>query len=191
MKVGKGRNANRALILTALMHNPRRVDKYSEVLPAFERWESDVKEFERDTNSRRAEVTKMNSLRQLVPKELEVDMTRLTHLDTWAEIKKYVLHHMVIRREPYFDQGLSNKKSKEPTYVPINIENISSETRDAIDDTSTSNEEETSHELAMMKGSGKGDHFPGYCNYCWKYGQDIRGTEVRANGHGEHQLRNA
>ena len=38
--------------------------------------------------------------------------------------------------------------------------NISSETRDTIDDTSTSNEEETSHELAIMNGRGKGNHFP-------------------------------
>ena len=39
VKAGKGRNANRALILTGKIHNPKRVDKYSEVLPAFERWE--------------------------------------------------------------------------------------------------------------------------------------------------------
>ena len=114
----------------------------------------------------------MNSLRQLVPKEFEVDMTRLTHLNTWAEMKKYVMDQVVLRREPYFDQGLSNKKSK-PTNVPMDIGNISSETRDANDDTSTRNEEETSHELAMMKGSGKGEHFPGYCNYCWKYGHKV------------------
>ena len=103
VKAGKGRNADRALILTGKIHNPKRVDKYSEVLPAFESWESYVKEFERDTNSRMTEVTKMNSLRQLVPKELELDMTRLTHLNTWAEMKKYVFDQVVIRREPYFD----------------------------------------------------------------------------------------
>ena len=39
VKAGKGRNANRALILTGKIHNPKRVDKYSEVLPAFESWE--------------------------------------------------------------------------------------------------------------------------------------------------------
>ena len=112
VKAGKGRNANRALILTGKIHNPKRVDKYSEVLPAFESWESYVKEFERDTNSRMAEVTKMNSLRQLVPKELELDMTRLTHLNIWAEMKKYVLDQVVIRRDPYFDPVLGTKKSK-------------------------------------------------------------------------------
>ena len=58
VKAGKGRNANRALILTGKIHNPKRVDKYSEVLPAFESWESYVKEFERETNSRMAEVKK-------------------------------------------------------------------------------------------------------------------------------------
>ena len=85
VKAGNGRNANRALILTGKIHNPKRVDKYSEVLPAFESWESCVKEFERDTKSRMAEVTKMNFLRRLVPKELELDMTRLNHLNTWAK----------------------------------------------------------------------------------------------------------
>ena len=39
------------LVLTGKIHNPKRVDKCSEVLPVFESWESYVKEFERDTNS--------------------------------------------------------------------------------------------------------------------------------------------
>ena len=164
-KVGKGRNANRALIPTGKIHNPKRVEKYSEVLPALESWESNVKEFERDTNFRMAEVTKMNSLRQLVPKELELDMTRLTHLTTWAEMKKYVLDQVVIRREPYFDPVLGTKKSKDSAYVPMDIGNI--------DDASSNDEEEIHHDLAVMKGDGKGEHFPGYWNYCWKYGHKV------------------
>ena len=51
VKAGKGRNANHALILTGKIHNPKRVDKYSEVLPVFDGWESHVKEFGRDTNA--------------------------------------------------------------------------------------------------------------------------------------------
>ena len=38
-----------------------------------------------------------------------------------------------------------------------------------IDDASSDDEEEIHHDLAVMKGDGKGEHFPGYCNYCWKY----------------------
>ena len=66
----------------------------------------------------------MNSLRQLVPKELELDMTRLTHLNTWAEMKKYVL-------DPVF----GTKKSKDSTYTPMDIGNI--------DDASSKDEEES------------------------------------------------
>ena len=152
VKAGKGRNANRAMILIGKIHNPKRVDKYSEVLPAFESWESYVTEFERDTNSRMAEVTKMNSLRQLVPKELELDMTRLTHLNTWAEMKKCVVDQVVIRREQYFDPVLGTKKSKDSTYTPMDI-----------GDSSSNDEEGIHHDLAVMKGDGKGDHSPGYC----------------------------
>jgi hypothetical protein len=43
VRTGKGRNANRALVLTGKVHNPKRVEKYQEVLPAFESWESYVK----------------------------------------------------------------------------------------------------------------------------------------------------
>ena len=59
----------------------------------------------------------MNSLRQLGPKELEFDLTRLTHLNTWAEMKKDVLDHVVIHWEPYFDPVLSTEKSKDSTYT--------------------------------------------------------------------------
>ena len=185
VKAGKGRNANRALILTGKIHNRKRADKYSEVLPAFESWESYVKEFERATNSRMAEVTKMNSLRQLVPKELELDMTRLTYFNTWAEMKKYVLDQAVIRREPYFDPVLGTKKSKDSTYTPMDIGNI--------DDTSSNDAKGIHHDLAVMKGDGKGDHFPGYCNYsCWKYGHKAsqchqKTTDMKCKGKGGQQ----
>ena len=56
-----------------------------------ESWDSYVNEFEGVTNRRMAEGTKMNSLRQLVPIKMDIDMTRLTLLDTRAELKKYVL----------------------------------------------------------------------------------------------------
>ena len=153
VKAGKGRNANRALIVTGKIYNPKRVDKYSEVLPAFESWESYVKEFERDTNSRMAEVTKMNSLRQLVPKELELD-------------------------------ALGTKKSKDSPYVPMDIGNI--------DDASSNDEEEIHHDLAVMKGDGKGEHFPGYCNYCWKFGHKVsqchqKTTDMKGKGKGGQQ----
>ena len=117
MKTGKGRNATRALVLTSKVHNPKRVDKFSEVLPSFENWECYVKECERDAGTKMAEVTKMNSLRQLVPKELEIDMTWLTHLDTWAAMKKCVLDQVVVRREPYFNSGV-NTRTKDPAHVP-------------------------------------------------------------------------
>lgn len=40
VKVGRGRNTNRALVLTGKVHNPKRVEKFQDVLPAFEKWES-------------------------------------------------------------------------------------------------------------------------------------------------------
>ena len=61
MKTGKGRSASRALALTSKVHNPKRVDKFSEILQSFENSECYVKEFERDTRTKMAEVTKMNS----------------------------------------------------------------------------------------------------------------------------------
>ena len=52
-KAGKGSRRSRVLTFAGNVHNPKRVDKYSEVLPAVESWESCVKEFERDSKSRR------------------------------------------------------------------------------------------------------------------------------------------
>jgi hypothetical protein len=113
-----------------------------------------------------AKVTKMNSLRQLVPKELEVDITRLTHLDTWAAMKKYVLDQVVVRREPYFIQNTGGKKHDHGV-VPMDVGNVMNQESD---DENKSYEEENqdSSGLNAFKGSGKG--FAGNCHYCWKFG---------------------
>ena len=51
-------------------------------------------------------------------------MTRLTHVNTWAEIKKYVLDQVVFRWEPCFDPVLSTENSNDSTYTPMDIGNI-------------------------------------------------------------------
>ena len=40
----------------------------------------------------------------------------------------------------------------------------------SIDDTFATDKEETTHDLAMMKGSDRRDQFPDYSNCCWAYG---------------------
>ena len=66
-------------------------------------------------------------------------------------MKKNVLDQVVIRREPYFDPVVSTKNSRCSTYALVDIVNI--------DDDSATGEEETNHDLAMIKGSGQGNHF--------------------------------
>ena len=59
-------------------------------------------------------------------------------------MKKYVLDQVVIRREPYFDPGLSTKKSKDSTCAPVDI--------GSIDDTFATDEEETNSRLGGDEG---------------------------------------
>ena len=71
LQAGKGRSANRALILTGQMDNPKRFDNDSEVPSALEkRKEWYVKEFGARHYFRMGGVTRTTSLRQMVPRSL-------------------------------------------------------------------------------------------------------------------------
>ena len=75
---------------------------------------------------------------------------------------------------------MSTQTSKDSTYTPMDIGDI--------DDTSATDEEETTHDLAMMKG-GKDDPFPDYCNYCWTYGLKLSQCRPRHGHQGRRQGR--
>ena len=70
---------------------------------------------------------------------------------------------MSICRKPYFEPGARSPRIRRARLWTFG----------KIDATSATDDDETNRDLAVMKGSGRSDHFRGYCNNCWKYGHKV------------------
>ena len=91
-----------------------RVKKYSEVMAALEKWEQNVIKFEKGTDTKMGKETKIYSLKQLVPEELEMMITsQSNNLVDFASVKKYIVEQVQLRRD---------KKAATP--VPMEVDHL-------------------------------------------------------------------
>ena len=100
-KLGKDVNsmtAQRLQSLAGKVYGPKRVKTYGEVAAAMEEWETHLKQFER-TEKEISDQTKLWSIRQIVPDELESDIIKNTGLDTYKSVKSYIAEQCSIRRD--------------------------------------------------------------------------------------------
>lgn len=102
LETGQGRNENLAMIFTQKVRKPKRIHKFNKVMPAFEVWESYAKKWERTS-----------------PAELNQDMARLSSLDSFEEMRKYVIQQVAIRREPYLHTNPNKSRVERNENVPM------------------------------------------------------------------------
>ena len=97
---------------------PRRCKKYGEVTQALEEWEYVVKSYEQaqGPDNKLSGQTRVFSLRQLVPPELERDIIRSTNLDSYEKVKAYIIEQVAIRRD------FKNTNSDGP--VPMDVDMV-------------------------------------------------------------------
>ena len=92
--------AQRLQGLAGKVYSPRRCKKFNEVMGAIEDWELQVKLFETTEKRELSEQTKIYSVRQLVPEELERDITRAsTSMTDYATVRAYITEQVTIRRD--------------------------------------------------------------------------------------------
>ena len=100
--------------LANAIYKPTRVKKYMDVATALERWERDIRRFEEATKNPIGEETKLFSLRQLVPDELDQLITANSNsLTDYEKTKAYVEEQISIRRD---------RKSNGP--VPMEVDQL-------------------------------------------------------------------
>ena len=76
----------------------------TELLPAFERWEALIQEFELTQGVQIPEMIKTQALKQMVPEEAEKDINRSKDIDTFNDVKDYVMKQVTQRLEPFFEE---------------------------------------------------------------------------------------
>ena len=94
-----GKTAQRATKLCARVQNPRRLESYRDVTMALERWEVDAQEFERTTGKDMADLTKLCSLLQMIPAQLEKQISQLAGPMDYARAKEYVQEQVAAWRD--------------------------------------------------------------------------------------------
>lgn len=100
-------SGTRLQALSTKVHSPDRVRKYPDVGAAIEQWLTWLREYEAacgngGVHHRVPDVAKITALRQLVPKELDLDIGRQANLKAYDEVRAYISEQVVIRRGPYF-----------------------------------------------------------------------------------------
>ena len=95
----RGKGGQRTQALAARVYKPTRCKKYSEVKAALDQWDQDLKLYE-ETSGACTEDTKLYSIRQIVPDELEQDIVRNAHtLKAYPEVREYVDEQVQLKRE--------------------------------------------------------------------------------------------
>ena len=104
----KGANQMRSHELTKRVTNPTKVANIEAFIPAFERWEALVQEFESSEGPVPTTI-KQQALKQLTPEEITQDIKRLPGLDDYKSLKEYIMEKVTERREPFFEEVQSKK----------------------------------------------------------------------------------
>ena len=76
-----------------------------------EKWEASLKEHEKDTQKEVADVTKANCLRNMAPNELYSDLTKMSHIVLYDDVKRYIIEHVSLRQS-------TEKKNSQRKWIP-------------------------------------------------------------------------
>ena len=110
-----GMSWTRLQALATKVHSPDHVPKSSVFGVAIEQGSTWPREYEAACGNggihhRVPDVAKITAVRQLVPKELDLDIGRQANLKAFDEVRAYIAEEVVIRREPYF---VGSKKAEQ------------------------------------------------------------------------------
>ncbi len=105
-------SAQRLIGLVGRVFNPQRVKRLTELELVMETWQSNTVEYENFTKTLVPEIARRYALRQLVPQDLEKDLTKLcTSLGSFQEDCKFVREQIAMSKPAQFgDHG--DKKPK-------------------------------------------------------------------------------
>ena len=196
-KLGREVNAmtsQRLQGLASKVYSPKRVKTYAEVLTAMEQWEMNVKLFER-SDENISKQTKLWSIRQIVPEELEIDIIKNNSLISYDDVRAYIIEQVSSRRDRGKDRKANGPVMEDAAkkLLALMTEQEEPETdnqADGGDECRDCQEESQLNQLmSFIKGSwgkgggkgGKGDggkgkgggKFNGYCHHCGGYGHRI------------------
>ena len=113
----KGANQMRSHELTKRVTNPTKVASIDAFIPAFERWEALVQEFESSEGPVPSTI-KQQALKQLTPEDIAQDIKRLPGLDDYKTLKEYIMEKVTERREPFFEE-VQSKRSAAPAALSL------------------------------------------------------------------------
>ena len=86
--------------LAGKVYSPKRCKKYVDVGPAIDSWEAAVKIFQNHEKKDLSDPTKIYSVRQIVPDDLERDIIRQSNnLSTYQQVKSYIVEQVSVRRD--------------------------------------------------------------------------------------------
>ena len=93
--------AQRLQGLATKVYNPKRCKNYADVNGAIEEWERNISLFSRADGKRElCDDTKLFSISQIVPEELERDIAKASSVLTdYAAVKKYIAEQVAVRRD--------------------------------------------------------------------------------------------
>ena len=86
--------------LAGKVYSPKRCKKYVDVGAAIDTWEAAVKIFQNHEKKDLSDPTKIYSVRQIVPDDLERDIIRQSNnLTTYQQVKSYIVEQVSVRRD--------------------------------------------------------------------------------------------
>jgi len=181
--------------LVSRIFNPKKMVRYQETTAAVESWELLVREFEKGAKTTLIDFLKIFGLKQVVPKELEGDMNRLSStLTSYEEFKRYAMEQIGLRRDPHFAShtpAQTNAPSSTPTPMDIGAvaqggdgaaPGYEGEQCGVCGQEGGSAEGQSEGNLMAMTGKGGGGgagSFNGECRYCGKWGHRLNQCTVK------------
>jgi hypothetical protein len=165
---------------------PKRVKKYADVNAAIDEWEMACQKYDEATEQKVPSQTKMFSIQQIVPEDLERDILKSNDLENYEKLRKYIAEQVAIRRDM---KNLSQSGTSPLESDALNTlskmwygeeEEQCKPCQPSKEDEEDKLTEGARELFSMMKGmfkggakgggKGKGGTFNGNCNHCGKFG---------------------
>ena len=117
-------------------------------------------------------MTKANCLRNMVPNELYSDLTKMSHIVLYDDVKRYIIEQVSLRqsREKKTVKGNGYTASGQTVPVPMDTSHVSNF---YCEDVASQPAEEHPGEGELLAVKGKGKGFRGQCFHCHQYGHRL------------------